>query len=731
MEKKADFNVTGMHCAACSMRIEKRLSKETGINNITVNLALETASVNYDTDKITVEKIREIVNKMGFKFFPKEEENITEIRQKELKKEKIKFITSLVLTIPLVLTMTKHFSLTSDIPIPEILLNPVFQLILTTPVQFVIGYGFYDGAVKSLYNKSANMDVLVALGTSAAYFYSLYLTKQYLITKPMHAPHLYFETSAMLITLILLGKLMEKKAKGKTSSEISKLLSLGAKDAFIISDGEEKQIPISDVKVGDTLIVRAGEQIPTDGIIIDGTSSVDESMLTGEPMPVVKKINDTVTGATLNLDGLIKVKALKIGRDTVLSKIIETVEQAQNSKAPIQRMADRISAYFVPVVVSISFLTFIYWYFINPAHNFAASLENMIAVLVVACPCSLGLATPTAIMAGSGRAAQYGILFKGGEYIENSADIDTVVLDKTGTVTEGKPIVDDIVDLKKENTLYYAASVEQGSNHPISKAICKKAEETGVKLSDPSNFISVAGKGISADILGKKTYIGTINYLKENGIRVDKKISDLNEKFSKMGKTVTLVALKDEVIGIITVFDKIKDGSETGIEKIKTSGVNVIMLTGDNRYAANTIAEKVGIKKVISEVLPQKKASVIANLKAEGKKVAMVGDGINDAPALATADIGIAVGTGSDIAIETSDVTLLKGDMNSVYRALLLSKKTMKIIKQNLFWALAYNSLGIPFAAIGLFAPWIAGAAMAFSSVTVVTNSLRLQKIKL
>jgi Cu+-exporting ATPase len=611
-------------------------------------------------------------------------------------------------------------------------MNPWVQLALATPVQFIIGSQFYIGAYKALRNKSANMDVLVALGTSAAYFYSLYLSTMSFMEE-VHGVELYYETSSILITLIILGKLFEAKAKGRSSEAIKKLMGLQAKTATVERNGQELVIPLEEVAVGDILFIKPGEKIPVDGKIIEGNSAIDESMLTGESVPVDKSVGDDVIGATLNKNGFLKVEAKKVGRDTALAQIIKVVEEAQGSKAPIQRLADQISGVFVPIVVGIAILTFVIWFVWVAPGNFGEALEKMIAVLVIACPCALGLATPTSIMAGSGRAAEFGILFKGGEHLEMTHQITTVVLDKTGTVTNGAPVLTDVITdtmLNEEEILSLIGSAEKQSEHPLAQAIVQGIKDKGITFKDVTEFEAIPGFGIKAMVDGKELLVGTrklMNKYNVDAAAAFEKMDDLE----RAGKTAMLAAINGQYAGTVAVADTIKDTSKGAINRLKTMGLDVIMITGDNQQTALAIAKQAGIDHVIAEVLPEGKAAEIKKLQEQGKKVAMVGDGINDAPALALADIGMAIGTGTDVAMEAADITLIRGDLNSIADAIFMSKKTITNIKQNLFWALAYNSLGIPFAALGFLAPWLAGAAMAFSSVSVVLNALRLQKVKL
>ncbi|XJZ26629.1 heavy metal translocating P-type ATPase [Bacillota bacterium Lsc_1132] len=731
--EKADFDITGMTCAACSARIEKGLNKMDGVMKATVNLALEKATVEYNTSILSASDIIKKVESLGYGATVKEDEkNAVDHRQQEIEKQMSKFVFSAILSLPLVWAMVGHFSFTSFIWVPKMFMNPWVQLALATPVQFFIGKQFYIGAYKSLKNGSANMDVLVALGTSAAYFYSLYLSLVS-IGQSAHTVELYYETSALLITLIILGKLFEAKAKGRSSEAIKKLMGLQAKTATVERDGNELDVPLEEVVVGDILHIKPGEKIPVDGKIIEGRSAIDESMLTGESVPVDKAVGDEVIGATLNKNGFLKMKATKVGRDTALSQIIKVVEEAQGSKAPIQRLADKISGVFVPIVVGLSIITFFIWYLWVTPGDFAESLQKMIAVLVIACPCALGLATPTSIMAGSGRAAEYGILFKGGEHLELTHRISAVVLDKTGTVTNGAPVLTDVIPApsqSEESFLAFVGSAEKQSEHPLAQAIVEGIKEKGISLKETTHFEAIPGFGIKATVEGKELLVGTRKLMEKYDIAIGN-ADEVMEKLEKNGKTAMIAAVDGEYAGIVAVADTIKETSKRAIQRLKEMGLEVYMITGDNQQTAQAIASQVGIEHVIAEVLPEGKADEIKKLQAQGKNVAMVGDGINDAPALATADIGMAIGTGTDVAMEAADITLIRGDLNSIADAIYMSKKTISNIKQNLFWALGYNSLGIPIAAMGFLAPWLAGAAMAFSSVSVVLNALRLQKVKL
>ncbi|MGH0775537.1 heavy metal translocating P-type ATPase [Bacillus cereus] len=731
---KAEFTVSGMTCAACANRVEKRLNKLEGVNGATVNFALESATVDFNPDEINVNEMKSAITKLGYKLEVKsdEQDGSTDHRLQEIERQKKKFIISFILSFPLLWAMVSHFSFTSFIYLPDMLMNPWVQLALATPVQFIIGGQFYVGAYKALRNKSANMDVLVALGTSAAYFYSVYLSIQS-IGSSEHMTDLYFETSAVLITLIILGKLFEAKAKGRSSEAIKKLMGLQAKTATVVRDGTEMKILIEEVVAGDIVYVKPGEKIPVDGEIVEGKSAIDESMLTGESIPVDKTIGDVVIGSTMNKNGFLKVKATKVGRDTALAQIIKVVEEAQGSKAPIQRVADQISGIFVPVVVVIAIITFAVWMIFVTPGDFGGALEKMIAVLVIACPCALGLATPTSIMAGSGRSAEYGILFKGGEHLEVTHRLDTVILDKTGTVTNGKPVLTDVIvadGFNEEEILRLVGAAEKNSEHPLAEAIVEGIKEKKIDIPSSETFEAIPGFGIESVVEGKQLLIGTRRLMKKFNIDIEE-VSKSMEELEREGKTAMLIAINKEYAGIVAVADTVKDTSKAAITRLKKMGLDVVMITGDNTQTAQAIAGQVGIEHVIAEVLPEGKAEEVKKLQAQGKKVAMVGDGINDAPALATADIGMAIGTGTDVAMEAADITLIRGDLNSIADAIFMSKMTIRNIKQNLFWALAYNGLGIPIAAFGFLAPWVAGAAMAFSSVSVVLNALRLQRVKL
>lgn len=718
----AEFDITGMTCAACSNRIEKVLNKQPAIQNATVNLSTEVATVDYYPGNMDESDIIERIKKLGYDATLKSEEQ-SDRKENELRRKKYKLILAAVLSLPLLLTMLTHLF---GIHLPHIFMNPWFQFAFAFPVQFIIGWQFYTGAYKSLRSGSANMDVLVALGTSAAFFYSLYESIKWM-RGLTNDPHLYFETSAVLITLILFGKYLEARAKSQTTNALSSLLNLQAKDARVMRGGKEQLVSIDALQVGDHIIVKPGEKVPVDGVIIKGNSSVDESMLTGESIPVEKHMGDKVIGATMNKNGSFTMEATKVGKDTALQSIVKIVESAQGSKAPIQRMADVISGYFVPIVVGIAILTFIVW-MLFVKQGFEASLVAAISVLVIACPCALGLATPTSIMVGTGRAAEHGILFKGGEHLERTHEIDTIVLDKTGTITKGEPEVTDFTG--DDRALQYLASSEQSSEHPLASAIVKYAEAQAVSLEEVSHFEAVPGHGIRTQIDNEDIYVGNRKLMQQYNIEIETFEPNM-QLFEAQGKTAMMIAYEGKVQGIVAVQDTVKPSAKDAIDELKAMGIEVIMLTGDNTRTAQAIASEVGIAEVIAEVLPEDKAEKVKALQAQGRKVAMVGDGVNDAPALALSDIGIAIGTGTEVAIEAADVTILGGELTLIPEAIKLSHATIRNVKQNLGFAFGYNVIGIPFAALGLLAPWIAGLAMALSSVSVVSNALRLKSVKI
>lgn len=702
--------IDGMSCASCSSRIEKKLSKNEHIKSIVVNLTTSKATLDTD-NKIDIDDIIKIIQDMGYDA-KLNQDIIVEDLSKSLENKEFKLILSAILSLPLLLAM---FDMIFNIKyIPNFFMNSFFQLTLASVVQFYCGWQFYKGAYDSLKDFSANMDVLVAMGTTSAYIFSIYNLSNH--------EHLYFETSAILITLILLGKYLEEIAKGKTTEAITKLLNLSPKEAIVLRNGEEILVPINQVIYNDIVLIKAGSKIPVDGIVVEGESYIDESMVTGESKPIKKVLNSQVIGGTINGNSVIKCKATKLGDESFLSQIIKIVEEAQSSKASIQRIADVISGYFVPIVVFISFLVFSYWYFIGTNNDINVALINMIAVLVISCPCALGLATPTSIMVGTGRGALNGILFKGGEYLESMQKITTIVFDKTGTITQGKPIVSNIYSEDKDRLLQISASLEKNSEHPVAKAIINAFNGNFLEVKD---IHITTGMGISGKIDGKLAFVGTKNFIQNN-------ISDeIEENIENDISTLVYVAYDNKFLGLISISDVIKPDIKKTIAELKNRGIKIFMLTGDNEKSANYIASQVGIDNVIANVLPTQKAEKIKELQKKGEFVAMVGDGINDAPSLAVANIGISIGTGTDIAIESSDIILLQGDISNIIKAINLSQKTIKNIKQNLFWAFIYNIIGIPIAAAGFLNPIVAGTAMAFSSVSVVTNALRLKYIKI
>lgn len=724
--EKAEFKISGMTCAACSSRIERVLSRTEGIDQANVNLVTEKASIEYDQSHVDMDQVFEKVKQLGYEPIALETADEAKARKnQELNRQKMKFIIAMILSLPLLYTMVGHFSFLSFLPLPHVMTEPWFQFILATPVQFILGWQFYKGAYGALRNKSANMDVLVALGTSAAYFYSIYMWIIHAGEK--HIP-LYFETSAVLITLILLGKYFEAKAKGHASDAINKLLSLQVKEARVERDGEAVSLPVDQVQKGDVLLIKSGEYVPLDGEIIEGETSLDESMLTGESIPVDKTIGDEVIGATLNHGNFIKVKVTHTGDDLVLNQIIKIVEEAQGEKPNIQRLADKISGIFVPTVLGIALVVFIIWFsFITP-FNFQSSLEVFIAVIVIACPCALGLATPTSIMAGSGRSAELGVLFKSSEALEQTQNVDTIVFDKTGTLTEGQPSVYKVID-NTDNQQFgtLVKSLEVQSEHPLSQAITDYYQDAQNLIVD--QYQTHPGNGISGYINGQFIKIGSQSFIQPDLNDWDEQLEAEIKNLQHQGSTVVLASIDNQFAGLIALRDEPKTSAKALIERLNPN-YDIVMLSGDSQGTAEAIAEELGINRVIAGVKPDHKAEEITKLQDEGKNVMMVGDGINDAPALAKSNIGLAMGTGSDIAIEAGDIMIVGGDIEKVEDALDMSQRTMKNIKQNLFFAFCYNAIGIPIAAFGLLAPWVAGAAMAFSSVSVVFNALRLQKVK-
>ena len=740
------FDIEGMSCASCSSAVERVVSKLDGVKEVSVNLATEEMTLQFNPEVITKDTIIKTVSDAGFKAIDKEENNQQLDTKEKGKQNHVKimwhrFIYSAVFTVPLLYISMGHMI---GLPLPSVLNpmhNPVIfslvQLCLTIPV-IMIGWPFFSVGFKALVKRHPNMDSLVALGTSAATIYSLYGVIKVLNGDSSFAMNLYFESAATILTLITLGKYFEAVSKGKTSEAIKTLVNLAPKQASVIREGIEKSIPVEDVKVDDLVVVRPGEKIPVDGVIVSGNSSIDESMITGESIPIEKKTGDTVISASINKTGSFQFKATKVGKDTTLAQIIKLVEEAQGSKAPIAKLADKVSGVFVPIVILLAIISGLLWYTLGQ-ESWIFALTITISVLVIACPCALGLATPTAIMVGTGKGAENGILIKSGEALETAHQLDTIVFDKTGTITEGKPIVTDILVFNQqtsEEILCLAASAEVHSEHPLGAAIVSKAKEEGLTLLEITDFLALPGQGIKVNVDGTNYYIGNQRLMINQSISLDEKKSVV-DSLANEGKTPMYVANSSEIIGIIAVADPIKQSSIEAISNLKSLGKQVVMLTGDNEKTAHAIAKEVGIDKVISEVLPQDKAMKIEMLQRDGKKVAMVGDGINDAPALAQADIGIAIGTGTDVAIESADIVLMREDLNTVATAIELSDATMRNIKENLFWAFGYNILGIPVAmgVLHLFGgpllnPMIAGAAMSFSSVSVLLNALRLKRFK-
>jgi Cu+-exporting ATPase len=751
-----EFPVTGMTCANCALTIERTLKKRVpGVVSASVNFASERARVEYIPSVATIDDMIAAIEKAGYGAIRPDEvlgDEDAELaaRNAEIQNQTRKFLVGVLFTAPLFfLSMGRDFGLLG-LWSHAVWVNWLF-LTLATPVQFYTGWDYYTGGWKSLKNGSANMDVLVAMGSSVAYFYSLAL-----LLYPPLGTHVYFETSAVIITLIKLGKMLESRTKGlgkmlesrtkgKTGGAIRKLMGLRPKTATILENGKEKDIPLSLVSVGDIVIVHPGESIPVDGMVLEGESSVDESMLTGEPLPVDKTPGNQVAGGTINGQGRLKFEATRVGKDTALARIIRLVREAQGSKAPIQALADRVAAIFVPAVIGIALLTFILWWAIGG--DFVPSMIRMVAVLVIACPCALGLATPTAIMAGTGKGAEKGMLFKNSEALEMATKLDTIVLDKTGTITVGKPsvvnvIVSDALVKDEQELLKIGASVERGSEHPLGRAIVKEAEKRGIDLFEPDNFKSSSGLGVQAHINGQEVLVGKPNWFDEMGLNFDH-AKDHITSLQAEGKTVMMVVVDKKLAGLIAVADTIKPESRETIGELHGANLKVVMLTGDNVQTAKAIASEVGIDDLFAEVRPEEKSSKIRELQDNGEKVGMVGDGINDAPALAQADVGLAIGTGTDVAIETGDVILASGNLSGVSRAIQLSRATMRTVKQNLFWAFFYNIILIPVAAGVLYPfgflpeflrqlhPMLAALAMAVSSITVVSNSLLLYRAKI
>ncbi|WP_031515741.1 heavy metal translocating P-type ATPase [Desulfofalx alkaliphila] len=743
--ERAIIPVGGVTCAACVRRIETGVSKLEGVNSVSVNLATEKVAVEYDGDTASLADIKDKIAQLGYQVFEAvretaEDREKTE-REKEMKKLTFDFVFGAALTAVVLMGSLPHMVEGWGQWVPAILTMPITLLLITTPVQFISGWRFYKGAYAALSHGTSDMNVLVAIGTSSAWLYSAAMTLFPGFLTGLGFPYqLYYDVATVITTLILLGRLLEAKAKGKTSEAIRSLMGMQAKTARVVRDGQEVDIPIEDVVLGDIVVVRPGEKIPVDGIIVSGRSSVDESMLTGESIPVEKSEGDQVIGATINKTGAFRFKATKIGKDTMLAQIIRLVEEAQGSKAPIQKLVDVIAAYFVPSVVTIAVISFLLWWYFGPEPSLIFGLTTFIAVLIIACPCALGLATPTAIMVGTGKGAENGILIKGAESLETAHKIDTIVFDKTGTITVGEPSLTDLIvndGYAQEEVLYLIASVERGSEHPLGEAIVKSAQEKGISLAEPEEFDAVPGHGISAKVNGKKILIGNLRLMKSQKLELGEGILKTSDQLADEGKTPMFIAIDGSIAGVVAVADTVKETSLKAVKVLKQMGIEVIMLTGDNRRTAEAVGRQVGIDRVLAEVLPEHKAQEVKKLQDEGKVVAMVGDGINDAPALAQANVGIAIGTGTDVAMEASDITLIRGDLRGVPTAIKLSKATMVMIWQNLFWAFAYNIVLIPVAAgilwpfFGIILnPMLAAAAMAFSSISVVLNTLRLRTFK-
>ena len=746
--KRAELGVDGMTCASCSSAVERALKKLDGVSEASVNLATNRAAFSYDPAKVKLAQVREAITKSGYTPLDLATEDTRdaeqEKREKALRLMRLRLIIAIVFAAPILYIAMAHMFPSLGVPLPEFM-NPhmyplVFALVqlgLTIPV-LIAGGRFFRVGFKTLFKGSPNMDTLVAIGTGSAFLYGIYATILIYLGNFDFAQHLYFESAAVVITLVMLGKYLEAVSKSKTSEAIKKLMNLKPKTATIIKNGVELEVSLDEVVVGDVVLVRPGGAIPVDGIVADGASSVDESMLTGESLPVEKQAGSTVTGGSINGEGLIRFTVTHVGEDTALSKIIHLVEEAQGRKAPIAKLADVISGYFVPAVLGIAVLSAVIWALAGKDFNFV--LNIFVTVLVIACPCALGLATPTAIMVGTGKGAELGVLIKGGEALETTHSINAVVLDKTGTITQGKPELTDIIRYSQEDetsVLSLVASAERGSEHPIARAIVDEARARSLSLLEPEQFRAIPGRGIEASVSGHRILAGSAKLLTENNVDLSRSIADAIA-LSSAGKTLMYIARDNELYSLMAAADAVKPTSRRAVEQLKSLGLEVYMLTGDNAATAKAVAQSVGIDHVLSDVLPDGKASEVQKLQSQGKRVAMVGDGINDAPALVQADVGMAIGNGTDVAVESADVVLMRGDLSAVSAAIALSRATIRNIRQNLFWAFAYNVVGIPFAAGVFFAfggplltPMFAGAAMALSSVSVVTNALRLKRFHL
>ena len=744
--KKSIFPVHGMTCASCVARVEDALSGVPGVISASVNLASDKATVEY-VEGTELAELRRAVRDAGYELDAEIQalEDVTTAAQREIRALRNRLIIAVILAVAIMLIGWG----------PSFVGKSYLLWALATPVQFWCGWRFYRGAWGALRHRTADMNTLIAVGTSAAYLYSMVaVLSPGLFAAEGLALHLYFDTSAMIIALILLGRFLEARAKGQASHAIRKLIGMQPKTAVVMRNGEETKIHVDDVQVGDLILIRPGERVPVDGIVRQGYSSIDESMITGESIPVEKNVGDEVVGATINKTGSLSIEATKVGRETTLARIVKMVEEAQGSKAPVQRLADVVASYFVPVVIGIAIVTFIIWYLVGPNPALTFALLNFVAVLIIACPCALGLATPTAIMVGTGKGAEHGVLIRNGEALERSNQIGTVLLDKTGTLTRGEPVVTDVIATppsSEEDVLRLAASAEHGSEHPLGQAVLEAALAKKLEIRPASDFNALPGQGVEAWVEGSKLLLGNIGLMKERGFPLNGMEGEASKLFAE-GKTIMFLSVDSQVVGMIALADTLKPNSKEAVDALHKMGIETVMLTGDNRRTAEAIAQEVGIDHVLAEVLPERKAAEVQRLQGEGKTVAMVGDGINDAPALAQADIGIAIGTGTDVAMETGDITLISGDLKGIVTAISLSKRTMRTIKQNLFWAFAYNTALIPVAAgvlylafgqtgvpsglhfilgdHGFLNPIMAAAAMAASSITVVFNSLRLKRFK-